>query len=174
MEILLQQHKYPCSYSWAATGKVQRLKTLENITNKVKTLLFSSFLMYKNKTYAISKFSHKDSVEAMTYCQAFGGYLVEVDDYYEFKALKDFFMSSSVEEMALIAGSDAVIEGSWTFQRTGVAVPYTSWYPREPNNQNGIEHCLCLWKLFDGKMNDETCGFKNVKARFMCELPGSN
>uniref|UniRef100_A0A2C9JEB3 C-type lectin domain-containing protein n=1 Tax=Biomphalaria glabrata TaxID=6526 RepID=A0A2C9JEB3_BIOGL len=93
----------------------------------------------KNKTYVISKFSHKDSDEAMAYCQAFGGYLAEVDDYREFKELQKFFMSSSVEEMALIAGSNAANGETWRFQRTGVALPFESWGRGEPNNDFGNE-----------------------------------
>ncbi|KAK6969959.1 perlucin-like protein [Biomphalaria glabrata] len=173
-EVLFQQQKYHCYYSWIATGKDQRLKALQNSTNELKSLLFSASLFYRNKTYVISKFSHKDSDEAMAYCQAFGGYLAEVDDYSEFKELQNFFMSSSVEEMALIAGSNAANGETWRFQRTGVALPFKSWGTGEPNNEYGIEECLCLWRIKNGNMNDIACGFRNDKARFMCELPGSN
>ncbi|XP_055859806.1 C-type lectin 37Db-like [Biomphalaria glabrata] len=161
---LLQQHQEMCHFEWL---------TLEKRIDTLRSLLFGAPLVYSNKSYVISKFPHKNSGEAMKYCQAFGGYLAEVDDYSEFNELKDFFLRSSVKEMVLIAGSDELKEGTWTFQRTGVALPFERWAPEEPNNKAQIEHCLCLWKDYIGKMNDITCSFRNDMARFMCELPGS-
>uniref|UniRef100_A0A2C9KNS5 C-type lectin domain-containing protein n=1 Tax=Biomphalaria glabrata TaxID=6526 RepID=A0A2C9KNS5_BIOGL len=108
----------------------------------------------------------------MVYCQAFGGYLAEVDDNDEFNKLQQFFLNSSPVDLVLIAGSDELKEETWKFQRTGVALPFKSWAPKEPNNKEGKEHCLCLDRGKGGEMNDITCSFVRI-ARFMCELPDS-
>nr|KAI8743236.1 perlucin-like protein [Biomphalaria glabrata] len=168
---LLQQHQEMCHFEWL---------TLEKRIDTLRSLLFGAPLVYSNKSYVISKFPHNDSVEAMKYCQAFGGYLAEVDEEKEFNILKDFLLRSFDVEMVLIAGSDELKEGTWIFQRTGVALPFDSWAPGEPNNKELNEHCLSLWKdysgdwkRYSGSMNDVTCSFRNDKARFMCELPSS-
>nr|KAI8743237.1 perlucin-like protein [Biomphalaria glabrata] len=170
---LLEQHKELCDYEWIASGQEEKLKALEKVKDSLTPLLFQPPLVYGNSSYVISTFPHKDSIEAMKYCQAFGGYLAEVDDRNEFKEIQKLFMRSSVVEMLLIAGSDEFREGTWTFQRTGVALPFMSWAPGEPNNFKKSEHCLSLWRFYQGKMNDATCSFRDDKARFMCELPGS-
>jgi hypothetical protein len=44
-----------------------------------------------------------------------------------------------------IGGSDAAAEGSWTWTNgDAFALPYTDWWPDEPNNTGGIENYLAL------------------------------
>ncbi|KAI8778012.1 perlucin isoform X1 [Biomphalaria glabrata] len=82
---------------------------------------------------------------------------------------QNFVLNTPAVDIVLIAGSDAIAEGTWRFQRTGELVPILDWCPGQPDNLRE-EDCLNLWKQYGGKMNDLPCGFRSSQDRFMCEL----
>ncbi|KAH9509891.1 hypothetical protein Btru_045534 [Bulinus truncatus] len=137
-----------------------RLESLSNI-------LFFSPLAYNNKKYFVSNFPYKNSTDAETYCTAIGGYLAEINDASEYRALQNFLLSLPVD-LVLLGGSDSAVEGAWVFPRTGKSVPILDWIPGQPDNF-GDEDCLSLWKTNGGRMNDLPCRFRSAEDRFMCE-----
>ncbi|KAH9509886.1 C-type lectin 37Db [Bulinus truncatus] len=139
-----------------------RLESLGNI------LSFSP-LAYNNKKYFVSKFPYKNSTDAEAYCTAIGGYLAEINDASEYRALQNFLLSLPAD-LVLIGGSDSAVEGTWIFPRTGKPVPILDWIPGQPDNF-GDEDCLSLWKTNGGRMNDLSCRFRSSDDRFMCETP---
>ncbi|KAH9488073.1 hypothetical protein Btru_065468 [Bulinus truncatus] len=119
--------------------------------------------------YFVSKFPYQSATNAESYCAALGGYLAEIDDQPEYKALQNLVLGLPVD-LVLIGGSDSAVEGTWIFPRTGKSVPILDWIPGQPDNL-GNEDCLNLWKTNGGKMNDLPCGFRSSEDRFMCETP---
>nr|KAI8743242.1 mannose-binding protein C-like mannose-binding protein C-like [Biomphalaria glabrata] len=170
IDSLIQQQRKLCTYQCLTNEEKNSVKALKNQVENVTNLLFHPPLIYNNKKYVISKFPYQSSDEAMTYCTAFGGYLAEVNDNKEYTALQNFVLNTPAVDIVLIAGSDAITEGTWRFQRTGGPVPILDWCPGQPDNL-GEEDCLNLWKNYGGKMNDLPCGFRSSEDRFMCELP---
>ncbi|KAI8778015.1 mannose-binding protein C [Biomphalaria glabrata] len=170
VDTLLQQQRELCTYQCLTNGSDDLVEALKAQIEAILLLLFHPPLIYNNKKYVISKFPYQSSVEAMTYCKAFGGYLAEVNDNNEYTALQNFVLNTQTVDIVLIAGSDAITEGTWNFQRTGGPVPILDWCPGQPDNL-GEEDCLNLWKKYGGKMNDLPCGFRSSEDRFMCELP---
>ncbi|KAH9490153.1 hypothetical protein Btru_051205 [Bulinus truncatus] len=153
--------KYQRLYSIYTSLKTQ----LEYLSN---TLFFSP-LVYNNKKYFVSKFPYQSATDAESYCTAMGGYLAEIDDQSEYKALQNLVLGLPVD-VVLIGGSDSAVEGTWVFPRTGKSVPILDWIPGQPDNA-GNEDCLNLWKTYGGKMNDLPCGIPNSQYSFMCETP---
>ncbi|KAH9488075.1 hypothetical protein Btru_065473 [Bulinus truncatus] len=143
------------------------LKTrLESLSN----ILFFTPLVYNNKKYFVSKFPYQSATDAESYCEAMGGYLAEIDDLSEYKALQNLVLGLPVD-LVLIGGSDSAVEGTWIFPRTRMTVPILDWIPGQPDNAQNDEDCLNLWKTHAGKMNDLRCGFRSSEDRFMCETP---
>ncbi|KAI8778013.1 perlucin isoform X1 [Biomphalaria glabrata] len=170
VDTLLQQQRELCRYQCLTNFSDDLAETLKGHIEAISALLFHPPLNYHNRKYVISKFPYQSSEEAMTYCKAFGGYLAEVSDENEYRALQNFVLNTSSVDIVLISGSDAITEGAWIFQRTGGPVPFLDWIPGQPDNL-GEEDCLNLWKQYGGKMNDLPCGFRSSQDRFMCELP---
>ncbi|KAH9488076.1 hypothetical protein Btru_065474 [Bulinus truncatus] len=153
--------------------KYQRLysiyKSLKTQLDYLSNNLLFTPLVYKNKKYFVSKFPYESANDAESYCEAMGGYLAEIDDQSEYKALQNLVLGLPVD-LVLIGGSDSVVEGTWVFPRSGKSVPILDWFQGQPDNA-GNEDCLNLFKTYGGKMNDITCGFRSSLDRFMCETP---
>uniref|UniRef100_A0A2C9LI92 C-type lectin domain-containing protein n=1 Tax=Biomphalaria glabrata TaxID=6526 RepID=A0A2C9LI92_BIOGL len=169
IDSLIQQQKKLCTYQ-CLTNEKNSVKALKNQIENVTNLLFYPPLIYSNKKYVISRVPYQNSEEAMTYCTAFGGYLAEVNDQNEYRALQNFVLNTPEVDVVLVAGSDARQEGIWLYQRTGKPLSFLDWGPGQPDNL-GDEDCLNMWKKFGGKMNDLPCGFRSSQDRFLCELP---
>uniref|UniRef100_A0A2C9KKN7 C-type lectin domain-containing protein n=1 Tax=Biomphalaria glabrata TaxID=6526 RepID=A0A2C9KKN7_BIOGL len=134
VDTLLQQQRELCRYQCLTNFSDDLAETLKGHIEAISALLFHPPLIYNNRKYVISKFPYQSSEEAMTYCTAFGGYLAEVNDIDEYTALQNFVLNTSSVDIVLIAGSDAITEGTWRFQRTGELVPILDWCPGQPDN----------------------------------------
>ncbi|KAH9488078.1 hypothetical protein Btru_065478 [Bulinus truncatus] len=151
------------------SAPVLHLQHFKNLIRIFKQHSILQSMVYNNKKYFVSKFQYQSATEAESYCSAIGGYLAEIDDQSEYKALQNFVLGLPVD-LVLIGGSDSAVEGTWIFPRTGKSVPILDWIPGQPDNL-GNEDCLNLWKTNGGKMNDLPCGFRSSEDRFMCETP---
>jgi hypothetical protein len=77
-----------------------------------------------------------------------------------------------VAEPLIAGGRDSAAEGTWAwadgepFYQGGAPVEgrYTNWLPGQPDNFDGVEHCLELQP--EGRWNDVAC---SVSAEFVCE-----
>ncbi|KAJ8322373.1 hypothetical protein KUTeg_000844 [Tegillarca granosa] len=55
-----------------------------------------------------------------------------------------------------IGGTDADVEGSWTYGSTGSIFGFTDWYQGEPDNYKN-QDCAGLYRFYDFKWDDGDC-----------------
>jgi hypothetical protein len=67
-----------------------------------------------------------------------------------------------------IGANDMHREGTmvWVSDKTYVRRWFSNWYPGEPNNAGGSEHCVQLWRSHGYKWNDADC---SRKLAFICK-----
>ena len=64
-----------------------------------------------------------------------------------------------------MGSNDLLKEGQWMWHQSGKPFTYTNWGPGQPDNYDGIEHCLMYWT--DSKWNDASC---NNQFLYICEI----
>ena len=63
-----------------------------------------------------------------------------------------------------VAGSDVVQEGHWSWLPSNEHLSYSNWWPGEPSNSHGNEHCM---EIHLDHWGDEECHRLN---RYICEV----
>ncbi|XP_078693750.1 zonadhesin-like [Branchiostoma floridae x Branchiostoma belcheri] len=112
---------------------------------------------------------YKDFPELKTYdsarqtCAADGGLLAMPKN----SAINTFIHNLTEAGLRWIGLTDT--EGQWVFAdgQTLESTGYTNWYPDEPNNVNGGEHCAVTNFRSTDEWNDEQCRFP---MGFICQL----
>ncbi|XP_067381270.1 ladderlectin-like [Channa argus] len=80
--------------------------------------------------------------QAEKYCQSIGANLASVHSAQEHKSLQKLIsQATGYNKEAWIGGSDAEERGAW-FWSDGSSFQYTYWCGGEPNNSQGVQHCL--------------------------------
>ncbi|XP_071501609.1 echinoidin-like [Diadema antillarum] len=107
------------------------------------------------------------------------GHLVSIHSQEEMDFLITLFDSirnkrASGNQLAWIGLNDKTTEGSFVWS-DGSEVNYTFWYPNEPNNQGGVQHCANFCSHFDYKWDDLQCDLSGVGDNwsvggFICKL----
>lgn len=108
----------------------------------------------------------KSYEEALTECEALGGYLPEIDDEAEFNAVASFV---NTDQVYWLGGSDAAVEGQFVFGHSGKAVDFLQWCSSQPDNAQNNENCLDL-RIKSGNWcyNDIPCESEHRYSGF-CE-----
>ena len=96
-------------------------------------------------------------------CQDNGGYLACIGS----QAENDFLANLLNIQSAWIGLSDPDQDGQFTWE-CGDALSYTNWYPGQPNNYNGDQHCVEM--LNNGQWNDQ---YPTYMLEFIMEKPCS-
>jgi hypothetical protein len=66
--------------------------------------------------------------------------------------------------------TDEKEEGKFVWESSQEAANYTNWHSGEPNNDQGDERCVSMWKDA-GQWNDLGCNtYLNLPQVTMCEL----
>lgn len=122
-----------CEFYWSITfgdhglGKCPHQLTDKNKYNGHYYLAFDESLSW---------------TEAKDYCENLGGHLATVTSQGEQNFIVGLFNESNGY---YLGGSDAEIEGNWTWI-TGEQWQFDNWFPGEPNNaQSGTEHYLEIY-----------------------------
>ncbi|BFZ21799.1 hypothetical protein BsWGS_24838 [Bradybaena similaris] len=105
--------------------------------------------------------------DAAAICQAFGGYLLEINN----QAENDWIVSQ-VQTRKLgkiwLGSSDMFSEGVFQWTTSGETIEnVANWHPGQPDNTIGVEHCLQMYGEPGNKWNDFWC---LEKFRFVCEV----
>ncbi|CAH1251721.1 BCAN [Branchiostoma lanceolatum] len=111
------------------------------------------------KLYTVQK-SYKDAQKA---CKARGAHLADVKT----KDLHNFLVKRIKKKADYwIGANDINAEKKWKWSDK-TELKYTNWYPGQPNNLRGNQHCGLMWHRDQGyRWNDDFC---NKKKFFICE-----
>ncbi|GFO15293.1 Cd209 antigen [Plakobranchus ocellatus] len=118
---------------------------------------------FKGKIYFISKtVADFEIADAAASCEAYGGYLVEIDDTEELKFISDFASQRGKSVRIFTGANDRSREGHFVYYKSKKRVPSFLWNRGEPNNVLRSEDCTEI----QGKLNDVTCG---LPGKYICE-----
>ncbi|XP_039674871.1 galactose-specific lectin nattectin-like isoform X2 [Perca fluviatilis] len=108
-------------------------------------------------------FQGKSWVNAENFCKAAGGNLASIHSEEEYVFLRTFINQVTGENRrAWIGGFDSVQEGVWMWS-DGSTFDYQSFSWDQPDNEDGLEHCLEMNYL--DNWNDYLCG---KEIHFLC------
>ncbi|XP_066502466.1 lymphocyte antigen 75, partial [Hoplias malabaricus] len=120
------------------------------------------WLRFNNKCYLFKGSQHHNEVRAnwthaKDWCRSQQADLVVIDDINE-----NDFVASYLRHMVhpvWIGLSDTLHEGKFAWSDGHSPVLFTNWADKEPNNNNGEEHCVSMMHnhLLTGRWNDEKC-----------------
>jgi hypothetical protein len=96
--------------------------------------------------------------------QSNGGYLASIGSAEE----NNFLSNMLTIQSAWIGLNDIETEGTFEWA-SGEPVNYTNWYPGQPNNYNGTQHCVEI--LNNGQWNDQ---YGTYQLEFIMEKPCSS
>ncbi|KAM9450976.1 lymphocyte antigen 75-like [Clarias gariepinus] len=120
------------------------------------------WMLFHNKCFLIrGRYAHNEKRANWTYardwCRENEGQLATIDDINE----NDFVASylRDVDHAAWIGLSDGAYEGKFAWSDGVSPVLFTNWADKEPNNNNGEEHCVSMTHnhVVTGRWNDEKC-----------------
>ncbi|XP_048239301.1 perlucin-like [Haliotis rufescens] len=105
--------------------------------------------------------------EANSYCLFFGSHLADITSKKEDDFIRSYLLMHGQGSQFYIGATDLRSKGIWTWEHPlRKVVSYTNWYPGEPNNHKGKEHCVTSYHGYSFKWNDIPC---NSEVRFICE-----
>ena len=74
-------------------------------------------------------------------------------------------IASDLGTLIWLGANDLEEEGKWVWASDGAPAD-VGWYRGEPNNYNGLEHCMVMWET--GALNDFPCGSDLMRA-YVCD-----
>ncbi|XP_062868150.1 macrophage mannose receptor 1 [Trichomycterus rosablanca] len=179
-EQCVQMNRYPGSWNdvncgRAVAGYVCKKLPGENHTPPPPTPAWDGncpegWMRYHNKCYMFKgRHGHNEERTNWTFardwCRKEGGDLAVIDDINE-----NDFVASYLRDMnhaAWIGLSDRLHEGKFAWSDGVSPVLFTNWAEKEPNNNDGQEHCVSMLHnhLATGRWNDENC---NERRSWVC------
>ncbi|KAF4077177.1 hypothetical protein AMELA_G00205040 [Ameiurus melas] len=125
----------------------------------------SGWLRFHNKCYIIrGRYTHNEERANWTYardwCKEHEGHLAVIDDINENEFVASYLRD--VSHAAWIGLSDRLHEGKFAWSDGVSPVLFTNWADKEPNNNEGEEHCVSMAHnhRVTGRWNDEKCDEK--------------
>lgn len=111
--------------------------------------------------YVIYRTAVATWTDAQAGCYAIGGHLVTSNS----QAENNLFSALAGLDDVWAGGNDLTLEGSWVWV-TGEPMPYSNWRDGEPNNSNGLEHCMVVEGDNGGLWDDRPC---DRQYGYICE-----
>lgn len=115
------------------------------------------YALYENKTYYD---------QAIALCQQMGGHLATITSEEENTAIKSLLKNTGEYSEYWLGASDVVNEDMWVWC-TAEPFNYDKWRAEEPNNANGGEHYVTIYR--DGTWNDSR-SIKEINFGFILEI----
>ncbi|XP_058837790.1 perlucin-like [Topomyia yanbarensis] len=90
-------------------------------------------------------------IRATEYCFSIGMRIAIVQTPQEHNTVVELIKQSEIfnnaSTITWLGASDLAREGTYIWHATGIRLQYTNWRPGQPDNMNGIEHCLALMNI---------------------------
>ncbi|XP_065366317.1 C-type lectin 37Db-like [Calliphora vicina] len=120
------------------------------------------------KYYHFARDEEVSWFKALLTCATMGANLASFHTLDEWQALSDHLIKYYPRKKNWwISASDLESEDDFSWYRTGERVAYTVWSVDQPDNNDGIENCVILWKRNNQfEMNDYDC---DKIAHYICE-----
>ena len=115
----------------------------------------------------------KTWVEARDWCANFGATLPVILNAAQNKYWRDMANNALCNDCLWLAATDLEVEDTWRWTTNGVEIEqdgpennaYDNWAPANPNNAQGLQHCLRM--MSNGKWDDVTC--ESNRCPFVCQ-----
>ena len=122
-----------------------------------------AWLGLNGRKYYVQRETSKTWFEARDDCESLGGFLVTANTPADLNALLAVVTDPNGEYW--IGGNDLETEGVFTWHSgERQTIDSTMWKVGEPNNHNGIQHCL---ESYIRKLNDLKC---ELYSKYMCQI----
>ncbi|KAH8248900.1 hypothetical protein KR032_004105, partial [Drosophila birchii] len=130
------------------------------------------FLKIGHGYYYIELKTQKNWFDAFASCRRLGGNLISFETIEEWDLINQYLWKNKINNVYWVSGTDLANQGKHEWFSTGQPISLKVWYPGEPNNQNGIEHCDLLGDRATqsnyNTLNDYNC---ETKFLYICEAP---
>ncbi|KAH9504711.1 hypothetical protein Btru_062622 [Bulinus truncatus] len=127
-------------------------------------------------TYYLSKQLKTTVNESEDICEAFNGYLAEINNYNEFQQIQEFLTKTNDAQYVYVSGTDEGRENHWVLHHSQQVMTFDQWYSssqgdwKEPNS-GPSQNCIMLYRQFDWHMLDTFCHQNSGSLYFLCEIP---
>ncbi|KAH8246547.1 hypothetical protein KR038_006427, partial [Drosophila bunnanda] len=126
--------------------------------------LVSSTLLHIDDTmYYIENTKPRHWYGARSACQSMGYNLVSFSTTNKYNALQRYLDDQRDTDHYWTSGNDFMTPGRHVWFPSGKPVASYLWYPGQPNNSTGLEHCD---KIYKSKMYAQDCTLKHC---YICE-----
>ncbi|XP_037716093.1 C-type lectin 37Da-like [Drosophila subpulchrella] len=128
------------------------------------------FLKIGHGYYYIESNAQKNWFEASESCHRLGAKLISFETIQEWDLINRYLLKNKIYNVYWTSGSDLAHQGKHDWLETGERITLPIWYPGEPNNFNGNEHCDELGDRGSSDnynvLNDRPC---ETPRRYICE-----
>ncbi|KRF98243.1 uncharacterized protein Dwil_GK26770 [Drosophila willistoni] len=123
--------------------------------------------------YYIESNGKKNWFDAYAACRLIGSELITIDTIEEWNLVNKYLRDIKIDDATYwTSGTDLTNTGKHVWFSNGLNINLDEiWFPGEPNNDKGVEHCdeMCFTsKGSQALFNDKNCSTKN---RYICDTP---
>ncbi|XP_052858357.1 C-type lectin 37Db-like [Drosophila gunungcola] len=157
---------YPYGVLSKPVDFVKKLREVGTLVTEIAEKLQEppeSFERIGSKFYYIETIQKKNWFSARNTCRRMGGNLANIQNSEELIVIKRHAKINR-EEHYWLDITDLADEGQFVSSTTGESATFLKWAWTDPNNLNGVEDCVDLYRDL---MQDDNC--KAKKYYFICE-----
>ncbi|XP_016946453.1 C-type lectin 37Da-like [Drosophila biarmipes] len=151
-------------------GGYQVVPTIEDGIPDRLNFTTGPFVKIGHGYYYIEINALKNWFDASESCHRRGAKLVSFETTQEWDLINRYLLKNHIYDIYWTAGADLAHQGKHDWFSTGDPVTLKIWYPGEPNNWGGNEHCDELGFRGDSNnynvLNDRPC---ETTRRYICE-----
>ncbi|XP_068140854.1 C-type lectin 37Da-like [Drosophila tropicalis] len=127
------------------------------------------FLKIGEGYYYIETNLNKNWFEAYETCRLIGAELIAFETIEEWNLVNQYLQDKKINDVTYwTSGTDLGNTGKHVWFSNGLNITLDEiWYPGEPNNGGGVEHCDEMCYINYG-FNDRVCSYN---TRYICEAP---